>query len=80
MKARRAAVNGVDEGDMLRDAFKTFDKDGSGKISKDELKNVVTSYGKMKMTDEDAEDMLRAADFDGDGLINYEEFVKMFTA
>ena len=42
-------------------------------------RNVMTSYGKMKLTEEDADEMLDAADFDGDGQINYEEFVKMFT-
>ena len=39
----------------------------------------MTSYGKMKLTEEDADEMLEACDFDGDGQINYEEFVKMFT-
>ena len=43
-------------------------------------RNVMTSYGKMKLTEEDADEMLEACDFDGDGQINYEEFVKMFTA
>lgn len=44
------------------------------------FRNVVTSYGKMKMTNMDADEMMVGADCDGDGLINYEEFVKMFTA
>ena len=39
----------------------------------------MTSYGKMKLTEDDADEMLNAADFDGDGQINYEEFVNMFT-
>ena len=39
---------------------------------------MVTSYGQMKLSDEDAEEMLDAADADGDDLIDYEEFVKMF--
>ncbi len=39
----------------------------------------MTSYGKMKLTDVDADEMLNSADSDGDGLIDYEEFVKMFT-
>ena len=42
-------------------------------------RNIVTSYGQMKLTDEDADEMLEFADFDGDGQINYEEFVKLFT-
>lgn len=39
----------------------------------------MTSYGKMKLTEVDADEMLNSADVDGDGLIDYEEFVKMFT-
>ncbi len=39
----------------------------------------MTSYGKMKLSESDADEMLSAADSDGDNLIDYEEFVKMFT-
>ena len=48
-------------------------------VSQRPHRNVMTSYGKMKLTEEDADEMLEACDFDGDGQINYEEFVKMFT-
>ena len=40
---------------------------------------VVTSYGKMKLTDSEADEMIRTADVDGDGQIDYEEFVSLFT-
>ena len=40
---------------------------------------MVTSYGKMKLTDSEADEMIRAADVDGDGQIDYEEFVALFT-
>ncbi len=39
----------------------------------------MTSYGKMKLTEEDADEMLSSTDVDGDGYVDYEEFVKMFT-
>jgi hypothetical protein len=33
-------------------------------------RNVVTSYGKMKLTDSEADEMIRAADVDGDGQVS----------
>jgi len=32
-----------------------------------------------KVTDEEIDEMIREADFDGDGMINYEEFVWMIS-
>ena len=32
-----------------------------------------------KMSDEEIEEMITEADIDGDGQINYEEFVKLMT-
>lgn len=33
-----------------------------------------------RLTDEEVDQMIRDADLDGDGLINYEEFVRMMLA
>ncbi|KAH8407017.1 hypothetical protein KR222_004144, partial [Zaprionus bogoriensis] len=69
------------EGDAeeeLREAFKIFDRDEDGFISPAELRFVMVNLGE-KLTDEEIDDMIREADFDGDGLINYEEFVYMIT-
>lgn len=32
------------------------------------------------LTDEEVDQMIKEADLDGDGLVNYEEFVKMMLA
>ncbi|KAK1441811.1 EF-hand like protein [Babesia gibsoni] len=67
------------EGDTeeeLVQAFKVFDRDGNGFISAQELRHVMTNLGE-KLTNEEVEEMLREADVDGDGKINYEEFVKL---
>ena len=48
-----------------------FDKDGNGYISAAELRHVMTNLGE-KLTDEEVDEMIREADIDGDGQINYE--------
>mmetsp|Transcript_20601 Transcript_20601/g.83626 ORF Transcript_20601/g.83626 Transcript_20601/m.83626 type:complete len:154 (-) Transcript_20601:1806-2267(-) len=62
--------------DEILEAFKVFDKDGSGKISAEELRNVLLKLGE-NLTSEEATDLIKAADLNGDGEIDYEEFVKM---
>ncbi|GFX89041.1 calmodulin [Trichonephila clavipes] len=55
----------------LKEAFRVFDKNGDGFISAPELRNVMTNLGE-KLTDEEVEDMIKEADLDGDGLVNYD--------
>ena len=62
----------------LREAFNVFDKDGNGTISEDELRQVMHNLGE-KLTDEDIKAMMREADTDGDGEVNFEEFVQMMS-
>ena len=57
--------------ETLRAAFETFDKDKSGKISSDELKQVMCLLGE-NLTDSEIDEMIREADMDGDGQINFE--------
>lgn len=60
----------------MMEAFKLFDKDGSGKIDADELKEAMMRLGD-KLSKEEAEDMIRTADLDKDGKIDYIEFIRM---
>lgn len=46
-------------------------KDGNGYISAAELRHVMTNLGE-KLTDEEVDEMIREADIDGDGQVNYE--------
>ncbi|KAG7254999.1 hypothetical protein CRUP_034735, partial [Coryphaenoides rupestris] len=61
----------TDSEEEIREAFRVFDKDGNGYISAAELRHVMTNLGE-KLTDEEVDEMIREADIDGDGQVNYE--------
>lgn len=62
--------------DELREAFAVFDKDGNGFISPEELKSALLNLGE-KLEDQEVMAMIKAADRDGNGQIDYEEFIAM---
>ncbi|XP_060063082.1 uncharacterized protein LOC132543585 [Ylistrum balloti] len=55
----------------LRLAFKVFDRDNSGKIDFEELRLALTNIGE-KLTNDEVKEMLKDADSNGDGEIDYE--------
>lgn len=66
----------TDAEEEVINAFKVLDKDGQGTISSTELRHIMTTMGD-KLTEDEVDEMIREADFDGNGIINYEEFVRM---
>ena len=48
-----------------------FDRDGSGTVNAHELRQVMMNFGEQLGEDE-VDEMMREADVDGDGEINYE--------
>ena len=66
----------TDSEEEIKGAFREFDKDGNGYISKAELTHVMTNLGE-RLTEEEAIEMIGEAEIDGDGIVNYEEFVKL---
>ena len=69
MMAKRGKTRNMLE--ELREAFRVFDKDGNGFISLEELKSVMRSLGE-NLTEEEFDVMIREADIDGDGQVNYD--------
>ena len=53
--------------------MRLFDKDGNVYNSAAELRNIWTNLGE-KLTDDEIDEMVKKADTDGDGEINFEEF------
>ena len=59
--------------DKLRDAFKLFDEDKSGKISKSEISKVL----KFKKSGAEMTKLFEKYDLNGDGEIDFDEFLNM---
>ena len=72
MMAHKMKENNSEED--IRETFQVFDKDGNGFISAAELWQVMTIVGK-NLTNKEVDEMIREVDTDGDGQVNYEEFV-----
>ena len=67
-----------EEDDMIA-AFREFDLNGDCFIDKEELKKVMSNLGE-DLTEADLKKMMSNADGDGDGQVDYAEFVKMMRA
>lgn len=59
---------------QIEEAFKEMDKDGSGKISKDEFTRVMEEYGISD--DKTMDELFSNCDCDGDGQISVGELQK----
>lgn len=64
-------------GDGLRGVFATFDKNNDGYITKRELRESLEKIG-IWAGERDVEDMVEKVDFNGDGLIDFDEFCKLY--
>ena len=63
--------------DQLIYWFRQYDRDGSGKITRHELKQAMYNFG-YNYSDYEIDQIIWQADEDGDGKINFKEFVKFF--
>jgi len=64
--------------DVLWSAFRTFDRNGDGKISKEELQDVISDRDVQEQhTKELLSQVMNSVDANGDGFIDFDEFVQM---
>lgn len=66
--------------EKLWSAFRLFDKDGNGKISATELRDVLGADDNFRNDLKYYEQMIKEADLNGDGEIDYSEFIKMMSS
>ncbi|XP_041427125.1 calcium-binding protein 2-like [Xenopus laevis] len=74
--AETADMIGVKE---LRDAFREFDSNGDGRISTLELREAMRKLLGQQLGPCDVEEILKDVDVNGDGLVDFEEFVHMMS-
>ncbi|KAI4526007.1 EF-hand [Schizophyllum commune Loenen D] len=55
----------------IKEIFRSFDKNGDGTVSVNELKEILESFG-TRLSQGQAEAMINAADTNGDGVVGYE--------
>jgi len=68
------------ERDVCWQAFRIFDRDGNGKIDKSEMGAVLGDDGVKNTMKGDLEKMMSEIDKNGDGEIDFEEFMEMMRA
>merc|ERR1711953_1255565 len=65
-----------DKKEAIKEAFKALDKDGDGKMTKDEVKEFLQKEDKDTFTDEVCDALYEEANADGDGSITVKEFTE----
>jgi len=63
----------------IASAFRKFDKDGDGHIEPREIKSVMANLG-CPQTDEQVKHLIASVDTDGNGMIEFDEFVGIMAA
>jgi len=63
------------EKDRLAKIFKAIDKNGDGKLSKDEILDGYEEHFGKHLDEDDLDRLFGAVDIDGSGFIDYSEFI-----
>ncbi|XP_053399291.1 calmodulin-like [Mercenaria mercenaria] len=73
----RERIGNIDFRKRCEDCLREFDEDGSGLLSRDTLKTILTQRGSYPMSDEDAEALLDECDANADGYFNVTEMADL---
>lgn len=80
MKEKEKAEEHSSNEEEFLEAFTVFDRDGNGFVDATELRYMLQHHGSMRLTDEEVDEMLADADINGDGKLNFEEFIQLMMA
>jgi Ca2+-binding EF-hand superfamily protein len=75
LASKNLADNRVDE-QQIREAFKIFDSFGNGLLNLNQMRVSLQNLGES-LRDEEVDELIREADIDAEGNVNYEELVKI---
>ncbi|OQR90182.1 hypothetical protein ACHHYP_05729 [Achlya hypogyna] len=74
------AFNQDEMTNKYRAVFNEYDADKSGSISPDELRTLLQAMGEEDLDDAEISDIIRQADADNNGAIEFDEFINMMKA
>ncbi len=66
----------IDSDHEIQEAFKLFDKDRDGKITAEDVKEIMACCGE-KFNDKEIEEIIHETDRDGDGQIDFDDFYRV---
>ena len=76
LKKRQSKELTKEELEQLKAAFRFLDKDGNGTVEPEEIGEVLKTLG-IEITDEEIKDIMSNLDENGDGVMDFNEFVGM---
>jgi len=69
-------LNGTDPEDVIKNAFKCFDPEGSGIIQEDNMRRLLMSMGE-RFTEDECDEMFNECEVDKKGNFDYVDFVRL---